>query len=181
MDQADRGYNPLGLISGAQIFDIEPAFIDNTSGGDRRSHFDQIYERATGMVDNATAVWDHANGSSQMLRQVGNSEAEFRNSTFQEDLSYRNQLIQIFGKPYEGTIGPGKLYPAGYEGPDLGLYMYVPVRQINKDTVPGPATSFATFNTNGSLNGGGLYDAFHPSTLTWEAGVYVEYVQLGGG
>jgi hypothetical protein len=25
MDQADRGYNPLGLANGAQIFDIEPA------------------------------------------------------------------------------------------------------------------------------------------------------------
>ena len=51
------------------------------------------------------------------LRQVGNSEQEFLNSTFQEDLSYKNQLIKIFGKPYEGTIGPGKIYPAGYDGP----------------------------------------------------------------
>jgi hypothetical protein len=160
MDQADRGYNPLGLANGAQMFDIEPAFIENASGGDRRSHFDQIYERASSMMENATSVWDQVNTSSQMLRDVGNSEEEFRNSTFQEDLSYRNQLISIFGKPYEGTVGPGKLYPAGYEGPDLGLYMYVPVRQINKDTVPGPAASFATFGANGALNGGALYDAF---------------------
>ena len=160
MDQADHGYNPLGLIRGAQVFDLEPAFIDNSSGGDRRSHFDQILVRASGMVDSATAVWDYANQSSQMLRKVGNSEADFRNSTFQEDLSYRNQLIAIFGKPYEGTIGPGKLYPAGYEGPDLGLYMYVPVRQVNKDTVPGPAASFASFDASGNLSGGDLYNAF---------------------
>jgi hypothetical protein len=160
MDQADRGYNPLGLANGAQMFDIEPAFIENASGGDRRSHFDQIYERAAGMMENATDVWDQANTTSQMLRQVGNSEEEFRNSTFQEDLSYRNQLISIFGKPYEGTVGPGRLYPAGYEGPDLALYMYVPIRQINKDTVPGPAAGYATFGANGALNGGDLYNAF---------------------
>ena len=161
LDQADRGYNPLGLARGAQVFDIERAFIDNSSGGDRRSHFDQILERANGMIENATAVWEKASESSNLLRQVGNSEAEFRNSTFQEDLAYRNQLIQIFGKPYAGTVGPGRLYPAGYDGPDLGLYMYVPVREINKDTVPGPTTSFATFNgSTGALNGGDLYTAY---------------------
>lgn len=160
LDQADKGYNPLGLARGAQVFDLEPAFIDNSSGGDRRSHFDQILVRAAGMIDNATAVWDNANEKSNMLRQVGNSEADFRNSTFQEDLSYRNQLIQIFGKPYPGTVGPGKLYPAGYDGPDLGLYMYVPVRAVNKDTVPGPSASFATFSSTGQLNGGSLYDAY---------------------
>lgn len=166
MDQADRGYNPLGIANGAQMFDLEPAFIENASGGDRRSHFDQIYERASGMMEKATAVWDQANQSSQLLRQVGNSEAEFRNSTFQEDLSYRNQLISIFGKPYEGTVGPGKLYPAGYEGPDLALYMYVPVRQVSKDTVPGPAASYATFDSSGKLNGGDLYNAYLASSPT---------------
>jgi len=171
MDLADHGYNPLGLIPGAQVFDLEPAFINDSSGGDRRSHFDQIFRRAEGMMDNVTAVWDLANQSSESLRKVGSSEADFRNSTFQEDLSYRNQLITIFGKPYEGTIGPGKLYPAGYEGPDLGLYMYVPVRQINKDTVPGPSASFATFDSSGNLNGGDLYNALHPEAATWEAGV----------
>jgi len=156
MDQADNGYNPLGLANGAQVFDLDPALLDGAGS----SHFDQIEERAAGMIDNATAIWDNANSASNMLRQIGNSEADFRNSTFQEDLAYRNQLISIFGKPYEGTVGPGKLYPAGYNGPDLALYMYVPVRQINKDTVPGPAASFATFNDSGALNGGDLYNAF---------------------
>jgi len=182
VDQADRGYNPLGVIRGAQIFDIEPAFIDNTSGGDRRSHFDQIHVRATAMLENAGAVWERANRSSQMLRQIGNSEADFRNSTFQEDLAYRNQLISIFGKPYEGTIGPGKIYPAGYDGPDLALYMYVPIREINKSTVPGPAAGFASFtdvnipsisifgitipgiSVDGAFSGGDLYNAFLASS-----------------
>ena len=160
IDEADRGYNPLGLARGAQVFDLERAFIDNSSGGDRRSHFDQIHERAAVMMENVTGIWDQANESANMLREVGNSETEFRYSTFQEDLSYRNQLIQIFGKPYAGTVGPGKLYPAGYEGPDLGLYMYVPVREINKDTVPGPSASYASFDSSGKLTSGSLYDAY---------------------
>ncbi|MCW1883829.1 hypothetical protein OKA04_03760 [Luteolibacter flavescens] len=164
MDQADRGYNPLGLAKGAQMFDIEPAFIENASGGDRRSHFDQIFERASSMMENATEVWDQANTSTQMLRQIGNSEEEFRNSTFQEDLSYRNQLITIFGKPYDGTVGPGRLYPAGYNGPDLALYMYVPIRQINSSTVPGPTAEFAAFNADGTLKSGTLYNAFLASS-----------------
>jgi hypothetical protein len=103
-----------------------------------------------------------------MLRRVGNSEIEFRNSTFQEDLSYRNKLIEIFGTPYEGTIGPGQIYPAGYDGPDLALYMYVPVRQINRNTVPGPSvgtddinSGFVHFDASGNLDGGDLYNAFH--------------------
>jgi hypothetical protein len=86
-------------------------------------------------------------------------EAEFRNDVFQEDLSYRNQLIEIFGRPYDGTVGPGKLYPAGYDGPDLALYMYVNVREINKQHRARPSLSFASFNTNGVLNGGDLYTA----------------------
>jgi hypothetical protein len=166
IDQADRGQNPLGLARGAQVFDLERAFIDNSSGGDRRSHFDQIHERAAVMMENVTAIWDQANESSEMIRRVGNSEAEFRNSTFQEDLSYRNRLIQIFGKPYSGTVGPGRLYPAGYEGPDLGLYMYVPTREINKDTVPGPSVSFADFDADGKISSGTLYDAYSTMNST---------------
>jgi hypothetical protein len=167
MDQSNRGQNPLGLSRNALIFDIDPTFLEvgstaqiGTRAVQGLLHFDQIYERALKMLENTKAIWDNANEPRNMLRQVANSEIEFRNSTFQEDLSYRNQLIQIFGKPYEGTIGPGQLYPAGYEGPDLALFMYVPVRQINKDTVPGPSESWATFGTNGALNGGDLYNAF---------------------
>ncbi|BCX47601.1 hypothetical protein HAHE_15090 [Haloferula helveola] len=167
IDQADRGYNPLGLAAGAQMFDLDPLFEyfgEYGDGTDGRQHFDQIYIRFLAMLENATTTWDWANQSNQMIRRIGNSELEFRNSTFQEDLSYRNRLIEIFGKPYEGTIGPGKLYPAGYEGPDLGLYMYVPIREINYDTVPRPATGFASFGSNGALSGGDLYDAYLASS-----------------
>ena len=161
MEQADRGDNPLGLARGAQVFDLDPIVeFYSEYGSIGKMHFDQIHDRAVDMLENATEVWNKANESTQLLRQVGNSEVEFRNSTFQEDLAYRNRLIQIFGKPYEGTVGPGRLYPAGYQGPDLALYMYVPIRQINKDTVPGPAKGYADFGANGALSSGDLYNAF---------------------
>jgi len=168
MDQSNRGENPLGLSHDALTFDFDPFY--NGISWERRSHFEQLYDRAVRAMESAQAIWDNANEPRNMLRQVGNSEVEFRNSTFQEDLSYRNQLIQIFGKPYEGTIGSGKLYPAGYEGPDVALFMYVPTRQINYSTVPGPAigsgdlnSGFAGFNASGALSTGDLYHAFNSS------------------
>ncbi len=157
-DEANNGYNPLGLSGDVVPFDLNPAKIENIRLG--RTHFEQIYDRAVEALKNASAVWDNANKARNMLRKIANTEAAYRNAVFQENLSYRNRLIKIFGKPYEGTIGPGQLYPAGYDGPDLALYMYVDVRDITDETVPGPSTSFATFSTNGYLSGGDLSGAF---------------------
>ncbi len=166
-DSANKGQNPLGLSGNSLVFDIDPTFLEvgstaqiGTRAVQGLLHFDQIYERALKMLEQAVAVWDNANESRNMLRQVGNSELEFRNATFQEDLAFRNQLISLFGKPYEGTIGPGKLYPAGYDGPDLLLFMYVDVRNLDKTTVPGPSASFAEFDASGNLTSGDIYNAF---------------------
>ena len=159
-DDANSGLNPLRLSAQAVPFDINPAQLADIGGG--RSYFEQVYDRAVAALLNAHAVWDNANASQQRLRKVANNEAEFRNKVFEQDLAYRNQLIEIFGRPYEGTVGPGKLYPAGYDGPDVALYMYVNVREINSQTVPGPTLSFAQFNESGTLTGGDLYDAYDP-------------------
>ena len=157
-DDANRGMNPLRLSSESVPFDITPAMVDDLIFG--RTYFEQVYDRAVIALNNARAVWDNANASQNRLRQIATTEAEFRNDVFQEDLSYRNQLIEIFGRPYDGTVGPGRLYPAGYDGPDLALYMYVNTREINNATVPGPTLSFASFNTNGVLTGGDLYTGY---------------------
>jgi len=157
-DQANKGQNPLGLSGNVVPFDISPQLVDDLLFG--KTHFEQVYERAQKAMENAQAIWDNANEARNMLRQVGNSEAEFRNAVFQEDLSYKNQLIKIFGKPYVGTIGPGRVYAAGYDGPDLLLHMYVDVRKIDNTTVPGPASGFASFDSSGKLTGGDIYDAF---------------------
>lgn len=158
LDQSNSGRNPLGVTRESVPFDISPPLIDDLLFG--MTHFEQVYDRATKAMENAAAVWQYANEPVNRVRKIANNENAFRNDVFQEDLSYRNQLIRIFGRPYEGTIGPGKIYPAGYEGPDVLLYMYVDVRQIDDSTVPGPATGFAEFDASGNLTGGQIYNAF---------------------
>src|SRR5262249_32722545 len=102
-DSANKGQNPLGLSGNSLVFDIDPTFLEvgstaqiGTRAVQALLHFDQIYERALKMLEQAVAVWDNANEDRNRLRQIATSEADFRNETFQEDLSYRNQLISIF-------------------------------------------------------------------------------------
>ena len=40
-----------------------------------------------------------------------------------QERDYKNRLIEIFGYPYAGDIGPGQTYPTGYDGPDLYHYI----------------------------------------------------------
>lgn len=156
-DDANSGLNPLRLASAAVPFDINPQQIEDIASG--RSHFQQMYDRAVVALNNAKTVWDYANESQNRLRQVANTEAAFRNEVFQENATFNNRLIDIFGRPYDGTVGPGRIYPAGYAGPDIALYMYVDVLEISNQTVPGPSLDFATFDNNGVLSGGDLLDA----------------------
>lgn len=100
------------------------------------THFEQIYERALAAAHNATLAFNHANQLSQSLRRTANSAEQLRQQTIDQDRSYRNRLIEFFGTPYQGQIGPGKMYPTGYTGPDLYLHMYMPTLEISGDTVP---------------------------------------------
>ena len=172
MDQVDNGNNPLGLVTGALTFDIDPNLLDTTGTGVAgQSMFDQVYSRAVGALRNAKTTFDNANQIQNLVRNVANSQADFQQQIYQQDLSYRNQLIEIFGTPYTGTIGSGKAYPAGYQGPDTMLYMYVDVNTINDDNVPQPTAAYysnysseisgtnATF-INGSGSVSGVYNTF---------------------
>lgn len=135
MEQVDAGNNPLGLHSGALSFAIEP-------GVDGNSFFNQMYDKAVSALNNAKATFDNANTFDNMIRQTANSEADYRKEVYDQDIGYRNQLIEIFGSPYPGTIGSGKLFPAGYQGPDFALYAYVKVNSVNDSTVPRPSQAF---------------------------------------
>ncbi len=68
---------------------------------------------------------------------------DFFDETYEQDRAYRNDLIQIFGSPYAGTIGSGLAYPAGYNGPDLNLWFYVDVSEVSNRTVPAGSGTFA--------------------------------------
>jgi hypothetical protein len=164
MDQVDGGNNPLGLHNNALTFAIDPNFLTVGSGTQGQKFFDQIYAKAVDALNNAKATFDNASQYNNEIRQVANTETDFRNKVYEEDLAYRNQLIEIFGTPYAGTIGSGKLYPAGYQGPDLALYSYVKVNNVNDSTVP--KASLAYLNnlqdqTTGSdarlFEGGGIW------------------------
>ena len=39
-------------------------------------------------------------------------------------MEYKNKLIEYFGYPYAGDIGPGGTYAQGYDGPDLYHYLW---------------------------------------------------------
>jgi len=163
VDQINEGNNPLGLENGALTFDIDPTFlyVGSTAQIGTRAvqgllHFDQIFERALQALKNAKAVFNYANEANNMLRQVANNEQDFRRQVFDQDLSYRNQLIEIFGSPYQGTIGSGKAFPPGYIGPDTMLYMYVNVRDISDSTVPLPTGAFTNLYLDALGSGSGL-------------------------
>ncbi|MCL1919542.1 MAG: hypothetical protein FWG50_00465 [Kiritimatiellaeota bacterium] len=161
LDDADRGFNPLGISAQAVPFDINPqAWDDGVSGG---THFEQIYERAVAALVNAQAAWDYANAAQNRLRAVANTEAEFRNSVAQQDIAYRNQLIEIFGRPYPGTVGSGKFYPDGYIGPDLMYHRYVAANSM-EGSFPQPLSSAFEFKDK-VLSGGDIYKAMQECNL----------------
>jgi hypothetical protein len=176
LDQADAGLNPLGLVKGATVFDIDPTFnaVGSTAQIGRQAvqglgHFEQIKERAVKTLNNAARVWDEANKSSQQIRQQENSLDEFQRAYRDREFDFKNRLIEIFGYPYAGDIGPGRTYPNGYDGPDLYRYMYVnvdgdhraelaPLRDLHR-VFPAPSAT-ANLNTNSFFLG------FDPIGLT---------------
>ena len=150
-DNANNGLNPLGLAADVVPFDIDATFnaVGSTAQIGRPAvqglgHFSQIYERAVKAVNNARGAFDSANFMQSRLRQNVESADSFRQEVIEQDLDFRNRLIEIFGTPYDGQIGSGKAYPAGYYGPDLMLFMYVDVNSVNGETVPPASTSFTT-------------------------------------
>jgi hypothetical protein len=163
LNNADNGLTPLGISSQAVPFDINPYSWDDGVFG--RSHFEQIYDRAIKALANAKTAWDVANEAQNRLRAIANNEQEFRNDVYQQDISYRNQLIEIFGRPYPGTVGSGKFYPDSYLGPDLTFYMYVGANSTAYENYPKPSTSEVQFNGSGNLNGGTLYAVLESANL----------------
>ena len=152
MDEANGGVNPLGMDSDALTFDLELQFYDNSSGNDRRMHFEQVVDRAQEAAANAMTTLEHAASADNKLRAIGEDTDALAQQAMSQDLDYRNRLIEIFGRPYSGMIGFGKLYPEGYEGPDTVLFAYldknrisqiVPAREVNGENI----ISYQSLNT----------------------------------
>ncbi|MDO5318394.1 MAG: hypothetical protein Q4G65_07195 [bacterium] len=125
VDAADSGMNPLGLSESTVPFDISPSEID-----EGKTHFEQVYARALRATQVAHDVFKRIKKSANALRDQ-NEERDFERMVDDEEAAINRKLVEIYGTPYMEDIGPGKLYPQGYSGPDLHHYYYVETYDID--------------------------------------------------
>ncbi|MBI5800360.1 MAG: hypothetical protein HZA92_06480 [Verrucomicrobia bacterium] len=127
MDNAEGHFTPLGLPGASLAFDINPNQIN---GPDPKPHFEQIYERAKGALNNAIVSFDDAKDVTRLLRSETDSLTLDQAAVAKQELAYQFQLIELYGTPYSDDIGPGKTWKQGYTGPDLVHYAYVDVPEL---------------------------------------------------
>lgn len=125
MDQMDAGLNPLGFSDNAVPFDLSPEGVE--SG--QTSHFEQILSRAETALKNAYVTLDKAQTIASRTRQMQDVQDDFQQSLDQQEAAYEEKLINLFGYPISGDIGPSGTYPQGYTGPDLFHYMWMDYSQ----------------------------------------------------
>ena len=125
-DQMDAGLNPLGLASSALPFDLSPI----NEGDGSKTHYEQIRERAETALANARKTLDKAQENASRLRLLQEAQVAQEEMLSSAELEFKNRLIEYFGYPYEGDIGPGGTYPQGYDGPDLLNYAWMEPQQF---------------------------------------------------
>lgn len=114
LDNANAHLNPLGLSPNAIAFDISPSELSNG-----KSHYEQIGDRALGAVINAKGAFNQAAKMTRLLRSQANQTSAQNTAIVEQESTYSNLLMEIFGQPYAGDLGPGKTYSQDYSGPDL--------------------------------------------------------------
>lgn len=127
MDNAEGRVSPLSVTQGAIAFDLNPALV---VGANPQTHFEQIYERTKIALNNAVAAFDDAKDITRLMRSEGDSLADVQAQQSQQELTFTNALIEIYGTPYPDDLGPGKTYTQDYAGPDLFHYMYVETPEL---------------------------------------------------
>ncbi len=175
-DNASARLNPLGISPGAIQFDIDSTFLEvgSTAGiGDNAvqgmGHFDQIRERAMKTLTNAAGAFEQAARMTRSLRHQENQIDDYNSLIVDQERTFRNQLIEIYGRPYEGDVGPGKTYAQGYYGPDLHQWFVVDRPNDLVDTTVSDSVKFRIWKVVGrefnipNLDGDGLirdYDIY---------------------
>jgi hypothetical protein len=123
MDSANDRLNPLGLAPGAITFDLDP-YWNNSQGQELSgvdggaSHYEQISARALRALNNAAGSFNQAATMTRLLRNQENQISDQQTAIEDEEYAMLQELKDIYGSPYAGDIGPGKIYPQGYEEPD---------------------------------------------------------------
>jgi len=161
LDNADQGLNPLGVPKDIMPMDIDPTQV---GPGGQASVFMQAYTKAVAAMNNLLAVFNYAEASTEALRQQADTVQQFQNSVVNQEASYNNQLITIFGTPYPQDPN----YPPGYNGPDInGLdfnYIdYTPITGVASPTAGSVTNAFVTLST---LPNGGVTLLTNTVTLT---------------
>ncbi|MBW1902283.1 MAG: hypothetical protein JRJ20_11700, partial [Deltaproteobacteria bacterium] len=125
-------------------FDIDPGAV-----ADGQTHFEQIYNRAVQAMNNAIAVFNHANQNTMLLRRQQDTLSDFQRNIENSEADFNNRLIEVFGYPYPDDCGPGRTYSTDYAqtGPDLYHYMYVDPSELMGVTVPRTHEFSVTFKT----------------------------------
>jgi hypothetical protein len=121
VNNAEGRLAPLGIPQGGLVFDINPDQV--ISNG--LTHFEQVFGRAKGALQNASVAFDDTKGVTALMRGEQDSVEELQTAIDGEERSFTGSLIEIYGSPYTDDIGPGKTFAQGYEGPDLVHYSYV--------------------------------------------------------
>lgn len=157
LEAADARVNPLDLSEDSLLFDISPSDL---AGG--KTHFEQVYDRAVAALQNANSVFKRAGDSTRLLRSLENQSQNLTQIADDEETAFIADLMEVFGSPYPGDVGPGKIYPQGYEGPDLVRFQAIdrPFEVFAKETVfpyTDPDGSSRTFELN--LRDNGLLDS----------------------
>jgi hypothetical protein len=126
LDRADSGANPLGLQGDAVLFDLDPALTKVTPGSGEgqggSTHFEQVYEKTIDTVANSLKMFVFANQAKDAQRIAQDEQHDFAADIISEDRAMINELIEIFGYPYNKDIGVNGTYPEGYDGPDIYNY-----------------------------------------------------------
>ena len=127
-DNAEGRLTPIGLTEGSIAFDLNPSLV--VEAVDPQGHFEQVYGRAKLSLNNALAAFDDAKDVTRLMRSEEDSLADLRSTVAEQELSFTNALIEIYGTPYPDDVGPGKTFKQGYEGPDLIHYVYVETPEL---------------------------------------------------
>jgi len=120
LDNANSHLNPLGLSPGAIAFDIDSNLL--RAG---KSHYEQIYDRSLAAVLNAKGAFDQAAKMTRLLRNQENQVSDANTKIQDQERAFNYQLIDLYGSPYPGDVGPGKTYAQGYSGPDLANWFVI--------------------------------------------------------
>ncbi len=139
LDRANAGLNPLGLAEDAIPFDISAAELDAGKG-----HFEQVYDRALAALQNAKTTFSAAQDASLALRKQYDSAFEAVSAAKQEEIAFKNRLVEIYGYPYADDIGPGGTYAQEYDGPDLVNFM---ILDLDETYGPAPVANVSTSAT----------------------------------